>query len=869
MVIGIDVVTVAVLVGVICDGAAVHRALVPVVLTVDRPDVGPDVHMLLLHEGLVGVTVHAPELRSVIGVRGAHIDAVLRGADGAQAVVGGVTEAVAGDGIEVDAVLRDEQVKAVFGLLGIVVAAEVEHKVVDRLVIDGLVKRSEDVLHGLAQGILQVAEALGIRGVDGDASLLGVVIGEGLRRELNIEILLHLFLESLVVIEHLAVGGDGVLIGRHVRGEARELLIERSGVLREQDVVEHPVQVRIIMLLQYLEHGVLQNFGAAADVGVVHIRDLTVGDLRELIGQCAGVIGADIEFTVVLAVAPDILVGVVAETRTEVADGAVGEVGVIVLAADLLEIAVRVHPVEIDGVIEVVIQQLEVAVCGHLGEVKHGIVVGAEIQIPVIDPHVAAHGVVDTETEAVAARTVVTDDLRPVEAAVGILRAAVHGEALLVDRAICGLVRHDRDIERTVILDDVPHTAAVEAVGLHDGGQAVEVVLIGDATPGVQTRRRVGAGDDDAAGSAFSVIVVGGKAHEDLAVVDEQAVHAIGHAAGAVDVVVGDGALVRRGVNLDERCGGAAHAGEIELAVELKGHAVAGQVVHARQIWGIAGENIGIVLENILFAEDDLRLAGVAVHGHDDGRPFGHGRLVEGVLAEHDLHEIGGGAAGVHVLIEQPLGLHLLERGLHVVVVDVIGGIVAGADVDIVTRRDHGPGIALAAILLVAGQDAVDRARTQRGVGDLVDGVSAIGVDALLKRGVADVSAVIPDNSGGGTGDQADCHHCDQHQSQKRLGKLAHTWIISLYNNLSLPLPSEIPSADSVYKAIMKFDVLQENSVNMLFFYKITKNTLYNLYHFTPCARRASGNTRQNGNGSFIFHFPLATRAHAGSSFRP
>ena len=40
---------------------------------------------------------------------------------------------------------------------------------------------------------------------------------------------------------------------------------------------------------------------------------------------------------------------------------------------------------------------------------------------------------------------------------------------------------------------------------------------------------------------------------------------------------------------------------------------------------------------------------------------------------------------------------------------------------------------------------------------------------------------------GGGGGDQADCHHCDQHQSQKRLGKLAHTWIISLNNDVSLP----------------------------------------------------------------------------------
>ena len=35
---------------------------------------------------------------------------------------------------------------------------------------------------------------------------------------------------------------------------------------------------------------------------------------------------------------------------------------------------------------------------------------------------------------------------------------------------------------------------------------------------------------------------------------------------------------------------------------------------------------------------------------------------------------------------------------------------------------------------------------------------------------------------------------------------------------------------------IMKFDVAQEKSVNMLIFYKITKNTLYNLFPFTPRA---------------------------------
>ena len=44
---------------------------------------------------------------------------------------------------------------------------------------------------------------------------------------------------------------------------------------------------------------------------------------------------------------------------------------------------------------------------------------------------------------------------------------------------------------------------------------------------------------------------------------------------------------------------GVAHAGKIDLALEFKGHAIAGQIVHALEIRGIAGLDIGIVLENV------------------------------------------------------------------------------------------------------------------------------------------------------------------------------------------------------------------------------------------------------------------------------
>ena len=528
------------------------------------------------------------------------------------------------------------------------------------------------------------------------------------------------------------------------------------------------------MLLQNLQHGVLQHIGPAADVGIVHIGHLTVGDLGELIGQSGGVIGADVQLTVVLAVAPDILVGVVAQTRAQVADGAVGEIGVVVLTGHLLEVAVGVHAVQIDGVVQIVVQQLEVAGGGDLRQVQHGIVVGAQVQIAVVHPHVAAHGIIDAQTEAVAAGAVVADDLGPGEAAVVVLVAAIHGEALLVDVAVDGLVGDHGDVHGAVILDDVPDTAAVEAVYPHHGRQVVEIVLIGHAAPGAQARRGVRAGHDDAAGGTLAVIVVGGQAHIDLVIEHQQAVNAIGHAPGVVGVVIGDAAFIGFGVHLNEGGGGVAHAGKIDLALELKGHAIAGQIVHALQIGGIAGEDVGVILQDVPLPEDHLGLAGVAVHSHDHGGPLGHGGFIEGVRAEHDLHEICRGPAGVHVLVQLALLLHGVQGRLDVVVIDVVGGVIAGADVDIVTGLGHGPGVALAPVLKVAGQDTVHLSGAQRGVGDLVDGVAALGVNTLLQGLVADGVVVIADDGCQCAVDQADRHNQGQQNSGAGFERFVH-----------------------------------------------------------------------------------------------
>ena len=726
---------------------------------------------MLLHQGLVLGAVHAPQLGAIEGIGGAHIHAVLGGADGAQAVVGAVAEAIPGDGVEIHAVLGHQQVKAVLALLGIVVAAEVVHKVVDQVVIHGLVQGGKDGLHRILQAVLQT---LGIGAVHSHAGDLGVFLGKVCAVQLHAQQVEHLLLEGLILLQHVPVIGHGVLVSGHVRGKACQHLIQMGGILGKQDLVQEPGQILVVVLLQNLQHGVLQHIGPAADVGIVHIGHLTVGDLGEMIGQSGGVIGADVQLTVVLAVAPDILVGVVAQTRAQVADGAVGEIGVVVLTGHLLEVAVGVHAVQIDGVVQIVVQQLEVAGGGDLRQVQHGIVVGAQVQIAVVHPHVAAHGVVDAQAEVVAAGAVVTDDLGPGEAAVLVLVAAIHGEALLVDVAVDGLVGDHGDVHGAVILDDVPDTAAVEAVYPHHGRQVVEIVLIGHAAPGAQARRGVRAGHDDAAGGTLAVIVVGGQAHIDLVIEHQQAVNAIGHAPGVVGVVIGDAAFIGFGVHLNEGGGGVAHAGKIDLALELKGHAIAGQIVHALQIGGIAGEDVGVILQDVPLPEDHLGLAGVAVHSHDHGGPLGHGGFIEGVRAEHDLHEICRGPAGVHVLVQLALLLHGVQGRLDVVVIDVVGGVIAGADVDIVTGLGHGPGVALAPVLKVAGQDTVHLSGAQRGVGDLVDGVAALGVNTLLQGLVADGVVVIADDGCQCAVDQADRHNQGQQNSGAGFERFVH-----------------------------------------------------------------------------------------------
>ena len=715
--------------------------------------------------------MHQPQLGAEVGVGGTHEHTVLGGADGTQTVVGVVTEAVTGDSVEVDAVIGDQQVEALLGLLRIVVAAEVVNEVMDQLVVDDLVQNREDLVHGLTDRVLQVIQETSgsgfLAGVEHDAGLSLVISQEGGLAHEGIQQSVNLSREVLIVHQHLAVLGNGVLVSGHIGSKTAELLIQFCHEVGEDGVLQEPLQVCVVLLTQQNQQRIHQDICTAADVFVIQVCHLAVGDLRQLIAQGRGVVSADVELVIVDAHTPDILVGVVAKTHAQVADGAFGEVGVVVVAADLLEVAVGIHPVQVDGVIQVVVQQLVVAASGDLSQIQHGVIVGTQIQVTVINPHVAGHGVVDAHAEAVAAGAVIADDLSPGEVAVCVLLAAVHGEALLVDLAVDVLVGDDGDIQIAVILNDVPNAAAVQTVDLQDSGQAVEVVLVSNNTPLFQTGAGIGAGNNDAAGVALAVIVVGGQTHHDLAVINQQTMAAVGNGSVIVDVVVYDICFVGGGINLNQSCGGIANANKVQLALEFEGHTVAGQVVLGGQEGRVAGEDLGILSPDVALAEHDLGFAGDLVNGHDDGSPLIHHGFVKGVHTEDDFHQVSSDAVDIHGRIQQTGGLHVLQGSQKVVVVNVESGVVAGADVDVVAGLCHGPGVAVAAVLFVAGQDAVNLTGAQGGVGDLIHGVAAVGVGALLKGDVADVAVFIAGDAVIGGSAHEEAHDQTQYDEQR------------------------------------------------------------------------------------------------------
>ena len=443
------------------------------------------------------------------------------------------------------------------------------------------------------------------------------------------------------------------------------------------------------------------------------------------------------------AEAPDILVGVVAQTGAQVPQGALREIGVVVLAANLLKMLLRIHAVEVDGVIQVVVQMLKVAGSRHSGQVQHGIVVGSQVQVAVIDPQVAGHGVVDAQAKAVLA--VVADDLCPGEGTVRQLFTPVHGKALLVGDAGAGigLVCDHSHVEVAVVRNDIPNAAAVEAVNLHHSRQALKIILVGDDPPGIQRGAGIRVGYNDAARGPLAIVVVCSQAHEDFSIINQQPMHTVGHATGSVDVVVHNVGLVGGRVDLNQSRCGVAHARKVQLPLELKHHPVTGQVVFHRHRRRIAWENVGILTPDLPLPENHLGFACDLMDRHNHRRPVAHQSGVKRIHAKGNLDNLIRNFPGVELRVQKAGVLHAVQGGLYIVVIDVVRRIVTSANVYIVSGLCHGPGIALPPVLFLPREDPIHFPCAQGGMGYFVNGITTIGEDPLFIGLVTDVPVLV------------------------------------------------------------------------------------------------------------------------------
>ncbi len=463
--------------------------------------------------------------------------------------------------------------------------------------------------------------------------------------------------------------------------------------------------------------------------------DLTVRDLCEDVRQGRRVVGTDHQLILMLAVPPDVLVGIVAQTSTEVTDRTFREHGVVVLTADHLKFLFRVHAVEVNRMIEVVVQKLVIALCERGVQVEHRVVVGAEIQIlfPVlrdIGPEVAAHGVIDTETERHFRFFIAADHLCPGKITVRQLFAAVHRKALLMDDpgVQIGFVGDNGDIQVAVILDDVPDTAAVQTVRMEHAGQEIKILLVRNDLPVGKTLRRIGGGYDDTAGRihAVSIVVRACQTHQELTFVFHKAMHTVGHfflfmsfrRRHIRDLLrIGDFCGIRFGIYLDQRGGRIAHAGEIELAVEFDRHTIAGQNIEVAHAWILHKLTDVIrmcfrVLRHIStqsgFPEDDFCLIGILVDRHDNGIPLQIIRFIERIHTEHRFHDVS--RSRVRIGTAYTGGD---QRVLDRIMINVEGRVIAGTDVDVIPAFCHGPGVRLSSFLRIQNAVQIIRSRSR------------------------------------------------------------------------------------------------------------------------------------------------------------
>ena len=540
--------------------------------------------------------------------------------------------------------------------------------------------------------------------------------------------------------------GVGIGVRRHERAVAVFILIQ-------QQLEQHP-----------------QVTDLAGPLLARHLEQVTVGELTERLKQGAGVKRAEEELAVKDLRLPEVLVFIVAEAGL-LAQDAAGREHLCRLADDELHLLAAVaadgHAVEVHRLLKVAREEAEVLTEHELLERDLLVVVFADVEVAVINAHIAGGRAraLGVDAEGVL-RTVglVADDRRPLPRA-GVIPvagavAAHDGErAHIVAHARGGRAGAHGDVETAVILDHLPDAAAVDAVDKVHGGIVIEIGLRGDlreALGRVVADEQVAAVDADVA-------------DDELAVIDR---HAADAGADALFVCLHVFLHVfKPRVDAPEA---------VVLRVDF---------IDARQADAAVGAHAAAEIDLILIEN------GVAKQRCDIVEGVGHDQLhLAGVHV--DLDENAVGDAAVLLTIEERTIINGVELGAHGLLVKLVAhdavhgregvahGGVARADIDIVAVSHGCPGVALAAVALPVG--AFDRAGHGNGavsgvvdqavrlagrlvrVRDLAEGV----VSGIIRIGCFGICSVIRE-----CGDcQTHDHGRDQQQGQELACSLLHRY---------------------------------------------------------------------------------------------
>ena len=184
----------------------------------------------------------------------------------------------------------------------------------------------------------------------------------------------------------------------------------------------------------------------------------------------------------------------------------------------------------------------------------------------IVDPQIAGHGIVDTQTKRQYRFIISTCQLCPIIFAICLLIAAIQRKALLIGHPVDCFIGDYCNIKASIEGNNIPNSSAIQTICIINGRKIIKVILVADHTPLAHRLCRVIGGHDQAAGRPIAIVVVAGVAHDQFAIKYRQTMYAVGYFFGRcrfICIMVGNTGRISLWINFDQRHRGVTHTYKI------------------------------------------------------------------------------------------------------------------------------------------------------------------------------------------------------------------------------------------------------------------------------------------------------------------